>query len=91
MVHLPTRVLLATDGSEDASVVTQGAMDIAKRSGSGLRVMYSFEFIPPREYMSVALRLRSTDDFSRQGQLLLDEQVKEIEASGVPVAGVWAA
>ena len=59
MNYFPTRILLATDGSEDAAVATRAAMDIANRSGSELHVMHAFEFIPPREYMNVALRLHS--------------------------------
>jgi nucleotide-binding universal stress UspA family protein len=88
MNHFPTRILLATDGSEDAAVATRAAMDLAERSGSELHVMHAFEFIPPREYMSVALRLHSPSDFSRHGRRLLDEQVERIEDAGGAVAGV---
>jgi hypothetical protein len=59
-------------------------MDLANRSGSGLHVMRAFEFIPPREYMSVALRLHSLRSFPRQGQRLLDEQVGRVEEAGGP-------
>src|SRR3712207_727405 len=87
MSYFPTKILLATDGSEDAAVATRAAVDLANRSGSKLHVMHAFEFIPPREYMSVALRLHSSSDFSRQGQRLLDEQVELIGKAGGTVAG----
>ncbi|HEU4495188.1 MAG TPA: universal stress protein [Rubrobacteraceae bacterium] len=87
MNYFPTRILLATDGSEDAAVATRAAMDIANRSGSELHVMHAFEFIPPREYMNVALRLHSPSDFAGQGQRLLDEQVRRVEEAGGNVAG----
>jgi nucleotide-binding universal stress UspA family protein len=87
MSYFPTRILLATDGSEDAAVTTRAAVDLADRSGSELHVMHAFEFVPPRKYMSVALRLSSPSDFSRQGQRLLDEQVERIEEVGSVVAG----
>ena len=64
-------------------------MDLANRSGSGLHVMRAFEFIPPREYMSVALRLHSLRSFPRQGQRLLDEQVGRVEEAGGTVSRAW--
>ena len=88
MGYFPTRIVLATDGSEDAAAATRAAVDLANRSGSELHVMHAFEFIPPREYMSVALRLHSPSDFSRHGRRLLDEQVERIEEAGGAVAGV---
>jgi universal stress protein family protein len=62
MNSFPTKILLATDGSENAA---QAAADLANRSGSELHVMHAFEFIPPREYMSVALRLHSPRSIPR--------------------------
>ena len=88
MGYFPTKIVLATDGSEDAAAATRAAVDLANRSGSELHVMHAFEFIPPREYMSVALRLHSPSDFSRHGRRLLDEQVERIEEAGGAVAGV---
>src|SRR3712207_3823626 len=82
MDYFPTKIVLATDGSEDAAAATRAAVDLASRSGSELHVMHAFEFIPPREYMSVALRLHSPSNFSLQGHRLLDEQVERIEAAG---------
>ena len=85
--YFPTRILLATDGSEDASAATRAAVDLAKRGGAELYVVHAFEFIPPREYMSVALRLRSPSGYAARGQELLDEQVGRIEEAGGTVAG----
>jgi nucleotide-binding universal stress UspA family protein len=84
--YFPTKILLATDGSEDASAATRAAVDLANRSGSELHVVHAFEFIPPREYMSVALRLRSPSGFAARGQELLDEQVERVEEAGGTVA-----
>lgn len=84
--HFPARILLATDGSEDASAATRAAVGLAERGGAELHVVHAFEFIPPREYMGVALRLRPPSGFRRQGQALLDEQVARIEEAGGTVA-----
>lgn len=86
MGYFPTKILLATDGSEDAAVAMRAAIDLAGGSGSELHVVHAFEFIPPREYMSVALRLRSPSEFTLHGRRLLDEQVERIEEAGGVVA-----
>jgi len=86
MERFPTRILLATDGSECAETAGRVAVDLANRSGAELDVVHAFEFVPPREYAGVALRLRSPAEFARQGQRLLDEQVGRIGALGGEVA-----
>jgi nucleotide-binding universal stress UspA family protein len=78
MERLPTRILLATDGSECAEAAGRVAVDLANRSGAELDVVHAFEFVPAREYAGVALRLRSPAEFAKQGQRLLDEQVGRI-------------
>ena len=89
MGYFPTNILLATDGSENAAVAARAAVDLAERSGSELHVMHAFEFVPPREYMSVALRLHTPKEFARQGQRVLDEQVGRIEEAGGRVSEAW--
>ncbi len=86
MEHIPTRILLATDGSECAESAGWVAVDLANRSGAELDVVHAFEFVPPREYAGVALRLRSPAEFAKQGQRLLDEQVGRIGEMGGEVA-----
>ncbi len=44
----PKKVLLATDGSDDAAAATWAAADIAGRGGAELHVVHVFEFVPPR-------------------------------------------
>ena len=87
MNSFPAKILLATDGSEDAAVATRAAVDLANGGGSELHVMHAFEFIPPREYMSVALRTKNSSYFADRGQRLLDEQVGSIEEIGGKVVG----
>ena len=76
------KILLATDGSEDASVATRAAVDLSSSSGSELHVVYVFEFIPPREYIGLALRIRSPFASEREGREMLVEQVSLIEETG---------
>jgi nucleotide-binding universal stress UspA family protein len=86
MNHLPTRILLATDGSECAQSAGRVAVDLANRSGAELDVVHAFEFVSPREFAGVALRLRSSSECVKQGRGVLDEQVGQIEEMGGAVA-----
>lgn len=76
------RVLLATDGSEDAAVAARAAIDLCNLSGSELHVVHVFEFIPPREYVSVAIRARSPFASSHKGTEILNEQISLVERAG---------
>jgi nucleotide-binding universal stress UspA family protein len=81
--ELPNRVLLATDGSEDAAVATLAAIDIANKGGSELHVVHVWHDVPsPYAHFFIKRELE------RQGREVLDEQVSRIEGVGVEVAGV---
>jgi nucleotide-binding universal stress UspA family protein len=41
MSIFPTKILLATDGSEEATWAAQTAIDLAKKTGSELHVIYA--------------------------------------------------
>ena len=77
MSVFPTKVLLATDGSEDATQATEAATDLAKKSGSELQVAHVWHDIPsPYRHGFVKRELK------RQGQEILDEQVRKMEEAG---------
>jgi nucleotide-binding universal stress UspA family protein len=76
MSVFPTTILLATDGSEDASRATEAAADLANRSQSALHVVHVWHDVPGFAHAFVKRELK------RQGQEILDEQVQKIEASG---------
>src|ERR671912_2787722 len=81
MSVFPTKILLATDGSEDAAQATQAATDLARRSGSELHVVHVWHDVPgPYRHGFIKRELR------RQGQEILDEQVRKIEEAGGTVA-----
>ena len=81
MSVFPTKTLLATDGSEDAAQATQAATDLASRSGAELHVVHVWHDVPgPYRHGYVKRELR------RQGQEILDEQVRKIEEAGGTVA-----
>jgi nucleotide-binding universal stress UspA family protein len=72
----PTKILLATDGSRDAALAAQAAIDLSDQSGAELHVVYvghSSLTQPPTEYRTAA-------------QERLDELVKKVEDAGGTVA-----
>ena len=82
MSVFPTKILLATDGSEDAAQATEAATDLAKRSGSELHVVHVWHDVPSSYRRGFVKR-----ELRRQGQEILDEQVRKIESAGVRVTG----
>jgi nucleotide-binding universal stress UspA family protein len=76
MSVFPTKILLATDGSENARPATEAVTDLADRSQSELHVVHVWHDVPGFAHAFVKRELR------RQGQEILDEQVQRIEASG---------
>ena len=46
MAIFPTRVLLATDGSPDAALAAQSAIELSERTGSELHVVHVGEYLP---------------------------------------------
>jgi nucleotide-binding universal stress UspA family protein len=77
---LPEKILLATDGSEDAARATEAASDLAYRSGAELHVVHVWHDVRGFAHDFVKRELR------RQGQEVLDGQVERIRAAGGEVA-----
>jgi nucleotide-binding universal stress UspA family protein len=79
MSAFPERILLATDGSEDAVRATEAASDLAQRSGAEFHVVHVWHDVPGFAHDFVKRELK------RRGQEILDEQVEKIRATGVEV------
>jgi nucleotide-binding universal stress UspA family protein len=97
MSIFPTRILLATDGLEEATLAAQTAIDLANKTGSELHVvhvrisLYSPAFSKAyegyEEGVDVGAHLQDeSEELTRRGQGLLDEQVRKIKAAGGNVA-----
>ena len=83
MSVLPDRILLSTDGSQDAVRAAGAASDLAKRSGAELHVVHVWHDVRGFAHDFVKRELR------RQGQEILDEQVEKIRASGGEVTKAY--
>ena len=95
MTDFPTRILLATDGSEDAAFAARTALNLANKTSSELHVVY-VEEMPRRLSTSEPTSLEGLidpefDEKMRQhaqaaASQLLEEQVQKIKEAGGEIA-----
>ena len=82
---LPGRILLAVDGSEEASTAAQTAAELAERTDSELHVVHVGEVEPVFHPERHGYRARY-EELQEEARRLLEEQVGEIETAGVTVS-----
>ena len=88
MSIFPTRILLATEGSEEATLAAQTAADLADKTNSELHVVYVGELnygypsyvIPDPEYMQ-----RVQQKITQEARELLDAEMEQVKAAGASV------
>jgi nucleotide-binding universal stress UspA family protein len=88
MSIFPTKILLATDGSEEATFAARTAVDVAHKTNSELHVVH---VKPPLYYAAgygdvpyageEALQIQQ-EELDSKAQTLLDTQVEQIQAAG---------
>jgi nucleotide-binding universal stress UspA family protein len=85
MSIFPTKILLATDGSEEATLAARTAVDVAQNTDSELHVVHARP-IPSLFGFSAAETLITSDideeELRKRFQGFLDEQVERIKAEG---------
>ena len=85
-----TKILLATDGSEEATLAARTAADIAGKTESELHVVHARLMLPWADYPTVAGAPSSgpADAEEARERLMrwLDDQVERVEAEGGSVA-----
>lgn len=80
----PTHILLATDGSPQANLAADVAMDLAESTGSRLHVVAAGRTFPAAVYDEYTETRR--EDLRSEAKEILDEQVRKIEERGGDVA-----
>jgi nucleotide-binding universal stress UspA family protein len=82
------KILLATDGSEEAELAAGVAVELARSTGSELHLVHVklLPLTPP--YPEVLDWRDDLERAEREARELLDEQVKKVEDAGGTVAGV---
>src|SRR5215212_3092542 len=94
MSIFPTRILLATDGSEEAALAAQTAIDLANKTRSELHVVYARRPLYSRAFYEgyeegadVGAYIQDeSEELTQIGRGRLDEQVRKIKAAGGSVA-----
>jgi nucleotide-binding universal stress UspA family protein len=81
MSVFPTRILLATDGSDDAVLAARAAADLARKTGSELYVVHVWHAEFPKAYAVTMPGTRSRW-CKQQAARLLVEQAENIEGAG---------
>lgn len=83
MKPYPTTVLLATDGSADAKIAEQVAVDLCARSGATLHVVHAWLYmsIGPYPYASI-LPTEAFGIFQTQAEAILNASVARIAHAG---------
>jgi nucleotide-binding universal stress UspA family protein len=94
-VVFPTKILLATDGSEEATLASSTAADLARSTGSELHVVY----VEPASYVYEmaeweASRADVRDELERAaGEMAgssLQEQLEKLGKFGAQISGTYA-
>ncbi len=89
MSIFPTKILLATDGSEEATLAARTAVDIADKTNSELHVVYVGEeygypvyAVPEYEYARTI-----QENLEQEVRKLLDAEVEQVKAARGTVVG----
>lgn len=86
MSIFPTKILLATDGSEEAELAARTAIDLADRTGSELHVV-NVLVMPPESLRHPVGTASARDEFERSERARFDELVGRLDTSGGTVGG----
>jgi nucleotide-binding universal stress UspA family protein len=89
MTIFPTKILLVTDGSEDAKLAAHTAADLAQKTGSELYVACVGllpRIDPYNDLISPSYRFETERHADKEVEQFLHEQVKQIDA-GLIVLG----
>ncbi len=90
MSIFPTKILLATDGSKEADLAAQTAIELASKTASELHIVHvSMPHSNPGYYEGIDVwkyLQEELEELEKRAQSLLDTQVEKIEAAGGAVA-----
>ena len=89
MSDFPAKILLATDGSEDAELAARAAISLAGDTGAELHVVHVGEthhLYPAPTVAGPPLPSAHREELENEAEGMLDEQVKKIRQAGGKVA-----
>lgn len=86
MVTLPTKVLLATDGSEDAAAASRAAADLSKRLDAELYVIHAWKKPHEYAYPDITQPIDAASYFQRHAEETLRRERERLERMGAKIA-----
>jgi nucleotide-binding universal stress UspA family protein len=89
MSIFPTTILLATDGSEEAKMATQAAVELSRETGSEVHLIYVLPTpaqLIGHHYYSEDIRESLIGNAERDAETFLKEQAEQISSDGAKVA-----
>jgi nucleotide-binding universal stress UspA family protein len=89
MSFFPRSILLATDGSDEAKLAAQAAVELSKVTGSEVHVIYTLpgpaQLLGPHHY-TYEIRDSLIGGAERDAEKFLKEQAERLESDGAKVA-----
>ncbi len=85
MIDYPTKVLLATDGTEDSSRAARAAVALCAKTGAELHIVHVWRGAPSVTGMTVeggSLPSEPHEHTARRAERLLERQVEQVRADG---------
>jgi nucleotide-binding universal stress UspA family protein len=86
MKHFPDRILLATDGSQDAALAARVVADLSSATGAELHIVHAWHAELPKKAYAVTVPHSTINWLEQRAQELLAKQVEHIEDAGGMVA-----
>jgi len=86
--HLPGRILLALDGSEEADDAARAAAEVSSATGSELHVVFALRTEPQMPYPHLLMGERwdsMIEQAKHEARQFVDGRAEQIEAEGVKV------
>jgi nucleotide-binding universal stress UspA family protein len=82
-----TKILVATDGSDDALLAAQAAIDLSNRTGAELHVVHAWQDLRPPTLPAMAIDEYSQayELWKREAEELLEEQAERLRSAGAIV------
>ena len=77
MGPLPDKILLATDGSEDAKLAARAAADLSTKTGAELHLIHAWEYVPHP--------VLDLEQYEEEAERLLKEQTELVASAGATV------
>jgi nucleotide-binding universal stress UspA family protein len=85
----PPRILVATDGSEDALLAVQAAIDLSDRTGAELHVVHAWQDLRPPILPAMAIDeyAQAYEQWKHEARELLDKETERLREAGGTVSG----